>query len=147
MQWAWPNFKNPSRRLRNDWNNFNQSAEALILPKRLEPLRRQLGVAHRMLDVLVSELALYRTCLARRSRACTRRHAAACEDAPGTETLPSPLIRASVLRNPAADIGARRSVANTCGDSACSRNRRSRARISVPPIGCTLCVPFLRRRT
>jgi hypothetical protein len=44
-------------------------------------------------------------------------------------------------------MGATRSVRNTWRDSACSRFSRRSARISAPPIGCTLGVPFLIRRT
>jgi hypothetical protein len=47
---------------------------------------------------------------------------------------------------PAGCSWATRSVRNTWRDSACSRFSRRSARISTPPIGCTLGVPFLIRR-
>src|ERR1019366_6020282 len=44
-----------------------------ILPKRFEALRRQLGVAHRVLDVLVPEIVLHRAHLCTGHRVHARR--------------------------------------------------------------------------
>jgi hypothetical protein len=56
-------------------------------------------------------------------------------------------IRATILRNPVVVIGPNLSVTNAYRLSGCSRFSLRSARISPPPIGCTLGVPFLIRRT
>src|SRR5829696_9140229 len=48
---------------------------------------------------------------------------------------PASPVRASILREPAGDIGARRSVVNTCRDGMASRWSLRKARSSPPPSG------------
>jgi hypothetical protein len=55
--------------------------------------------------------------------------------------------RASILRKPAAVIGAPRSVMNIKRPAPASRCNARNARSSSPPICCTEAMPFLPRRT
>jgi hypothetical protein len=147
-----PQLRPYGRRAHNPRCRFNHFSTAhfwefSIFPRRLEPLRRQLSVADRVLNIFMSKVVLQPPAyLDHHSRACPRTHAAACAGAPENgNLLPSP-VRENILRKPAGDIGDRRSVRKTCRDSGCSRSKRRRERSSVPPSGCTLGVPLLTRR-
>src|SRR3954468_20590321 len=90
-----------------------------VLPEGFEAIGCELGVADRVLNVLVPEIMLQGSrilavvgqlvaaCMPQNMCGCTRNGNAAA----------SP-VRASILRKPAGDIGARRSVVNTYRDGA-----------------------------
>ena len=98
----------------------------------LEAGRRQLGVADRVVDVVVAETGLQDAGIEAASAARNRRHAAACADAQGNRAGRLPEA-GDQLPKPRRREPAPRSEVNTNGDPGlCSRLRRRRARGSRP---------------
>ena len=116
---------------------------ASALPEIFEPIGRQLGVAHRMLDVPMPEIGLQGS---RIVPLVGQREAAGMR---GWARKPSLAARRHVPRAwPDVENGDPRSDVNTNGDfGSCSRCSRRSARISSPRIGWVLGVPLLTRRT
>ena len=121
---------------------------ALIPPKPLEPLRREFGVAHGVLDVLVPEVVLDRAGVVAVVRELVPAAVAEHVGMDGKPNADSSPVRARSLRNPAAVIGPPRSLANTYA-------RRSGLPVPVsaapavpdPRNGWTLAVPRFTRFT
>src|SRR5262249_48449277 len=122
-------------------------SRTVLSPEILEPIRRQLRVAHRVLDILVPKPCLQgprvMSGISQGIAAGVAQHMR--KDGEGHTGAPAEALeqRAEALsrhRTP-------RSLVNTYGDASCSRCRRRRARISSPCIGCTEGVPFLLLRT
>jgi hypothetical protein len=145
--WRPPQLRLALRASRANHVSSPPSRAILILPKRIEPLRRKFVVAHRVLDILVPEVVLHRA----RVLSVVRQFISArvpqhmrMHRKRKLRTLP---VRAIILRNPATVIGAARSVMNRNRLSISSRLSLRNARSSPPPSGCTDGVPFLTRRT
>ena len=117
-------------------------------PEVLEPVRRQLGVAHGVLDIFVAQIGLQRprivALVGQREAAGMAQHVRM-----GLEVeAAAPPARSTMRAKPAVVNGAPRSDVNTNGDlGSCSRAKRRSARNSSPRIGWVLGVPFLTRRT
>ena len=126
---------------------FSRTSPLSAPPKALEAIGRQLGIAHRVLNVLVAEPGLQRprvvagigqriaAAMAQHVRMDRKRH------------LGASAVRPNSAWKAFGVIGPSRSVMKTCDDGPCSRCRRRRARISSPCIGWTLGDPFLALRT
>ena len=116
-------------------------------PKILEPLRRELGVAHRVHDVFVPEVVLQGARVASVVGEFVAARVPQHVRVHGKRKLCGHRERARNLRKPAGVIGAPRSVMNTKRPALSSRLSARSARISSPPICCTDAIPFLTRRT
>ena len=113
-----------------------------IAPEILKSRRRKLGVADRVLNVVVAEVRLQRPCVVplvgQRVTAGVPQHVRVRLEA----QLGLVPARSIMRANPAVVNGAPRSDVNTKGDfGSWSRWSRRRARSSSPRIGWTLGVP------